>query len=186
MATPPHAANAAHAAHPANASAKRVKGLLVLLGAVVALAGGALLALNGAFSTPSRAAVSPPTPKASPPPRPAASATAAAAASASKLVAAPADSAAAAAASAAPVTTGVMAATEPTSSTRADAGPGATRGVILLPTQAADHRVFIDRRAATVADGRVTAPCGRHELRIGSQGRPVSVDVPCGGEVSLP
>ena len=67
-----------------------------------------------------------------------------------------------------------------------DSGSGPQRGRIVLPASAADHRVFVDGRAAVVSDSRVIVTCGHHEVRIGTQGRAVPIDVACGTEVSLP
>ena len=70
----------------------------------------------------------------------------------------------------------------------ADAAPpiDAQRGVLVLPASAADHRVFVDGRVTVVTSSRITLACGHHEVRIGSQGRTIPVDVSCGRETALP
>lgn len=85
------------------------------------------------------------------------------------------------------VATGVADASAPPS----DAGRGSrddagAAGVILLPKTASGHRVFVDGRLAYPTGGRVDVACGRREVRIGSQGPPRWLDVPCGGEIELP
>ena len=62
----------------------------------------------------------------------------------------------------------------------------ATRGVLVLGPSALGHRIFIDGRVVPTADGRVTVSCGRHDLRVGSQGKSASIDVPCGRELIVP
>ncbi len=60
-----------------------------------------------------------------------------------------------------------------------------TDGVIVLPKEAADHRVFVDSKVVTVKNSRAVVPCGTHEIRIGSRGTPQTIDVACGGEISV-
>jgi hypothetical protein len=69
-----------------------------------------------------------------------------------------------------------------------DAGvvnPGADRGVLLMPPAADSHRVYVDGRLAGVPPPPIVVGCGKHVVKIGSQGREQSVIVPCGGSVSL-
>jgi hypothetical protein len=59
-------------------------------------------------------------------------------------------------------------------------------GTVLLPSRAADHRIFVDgRRARTDGVAPLRLKCGPHVIQIGSGGTPETVDVPCGGEVQL-
>ncbi len=71
----------------------------------------------------------------------------------------------------------------------ADAGAvaniGAERGVLLMPPAADSHRVYVDGRLAGVPPPPIVVGCGKHVVKIGSQGREQSVNVPCGGSVSL-
>jgi hypothetical protein len=60
-----------------------------------------------------------------------------------------------------------------------------TDGVILLPPEAADHRVYVDGKVVPVKNSRGVVPCGTHEIRIGSHGTPQTLNVACGGETSV-
>jgi hypothetical protein len=64
-------------------------------------------------------------------------------------------------------------------------GSGET-GEINAGAPAAGHRVFVDGK--TVGEGANTyrVKCGPHTVKIGSGGKPMSVDVPCGGSVNVP
>ena len=62
---------------------------------------------------------------------------------------------------------------------------GAERGVLLMPPAADSHRVYVDGRLAGVPPPPIVVGCGKHVVKIGSQGREQSVIVPCGGSVSL-
>jgi hypothetical protein len=72
--------------------------------------------------------------------------------------------------------------------TAAVAAPTAstTEGTIVLPPEAAGHRVFVDGRVIEVKGSRAMVPCGARELRIGSQGPAQKLDVACGGETAVP
>lgn len=61
-----------------------------------------------------------------------------------------------------------------------------TDGVIVLPTSAAGHRVFVDGRVVEVKNSRASVPCGTHEVRVGSGGTARKLDILCGGETELP
>jgi len=61
-----------------------------------------------------------------------------------------------------------------------------TDGVIVLPPETADHRVYVDGHVVSIKNSRAVVPCGSHEIRIGSHGTPRTVDVACGGETSVP
>jgi len=61
----------------------------------------------------------------------------------------------------------------------------AARGVLLMPPGADSHRVYVDGRLAGIPPPPIVVGCGRHTVKIGSQGRDQSVDVPCGGSVSV-
>jgi tetratricopeptide (TPR) repeat protein len=74
---------------------------------------------------------------------------------------------------------------------RSDAGASAPRpvdpahGVVHLPKSAESHRVFVDGRTYATEGDNLIVLCGHHEIRIGSQGTPHPIDVPCGGEVDF-
>lgn len=59
------------------------------------------------------------------------------------------------------------------------------RGVLLMPPAADSHRVYVDGRLAGVPPPPIVVGCGKHVVKIGSQGLEQTVIVPCGGSVSL-
>jgi hypothetical protein len=61
-----------------------------------------------------------------------------------------------------------------------------TDGVIVLPPEAADHRVYVDGRVVRVKNSRAVVACGAREIRIGSRGARRTVDVACGAETAVP
>lgn len=62
----------------------------------------------------------------------------------------------------------------------------AADGTIVLPQEAADHRVYVDGKVVAVKGSRAVVPCGVHEIRIGSHGASRKLDVACGGETTVP
>jgi hypothetical protein len=58
-------------------------------------------------------------------------------------------------------------------------------GELRLPPSAAGHRLIVDNRAVGEAASHVRIACGRHVIRIGTGGRKLNVDVPCGGSVAV-
>lgn len=60
------------------------------------------------------------------------------------------------------------------------------RGELDLPARATGHRIYVDRRVVGEGAEPVQIACGRHLLRIGSQGKWHAVDVPCGGVLTVP
>jgi serine/threonine protein kinase len=58
-------------------------------------------------------------------------------------------------------------------------------GELLMPRNAAGHRIYVDGR--TVGEGLdpIRVSCGPHAVRIGSAGRVHHVDVPCGSSLPL-
>ncbi len=81
-----------------------------------------------------------------------------------------------------------MLAPAPMPSASAGAAPrpvSPSRGLVITPAEAAGHRVFVDGRLACAGATRCEVRCGRRVVRIGSQGRAQSVDVPCGGEIAI-
>ncbi|MDB4934773.1 MAG: hypothetical protein JWP87_1745 [Labilithrix sp.] len=60
----------------------------------------------------------------------------------------------------------------------------ADSSLVTFPAYAQGHRVFLDGRVITVADGTPTPiKCGRHMLKIGSARKPRVLDFACGREV---
>jgi hypothetical protein len=68
----------------------------------------------------------------------------------------------------------------------AGAGADSTTGVILLPPEAAGHRLFVDGRVVDVDKSRAEVACGTREVKIGSRGVAQKLDVACGGSTELP
>lgn len=61
--------------------------------------------------------------------------------------------------------------------------PTTTR--ITFPRSPISHRVWIDGALAGDDRNPMTITCGRHTIKVGSQGRARVVDLPCGGETKL-
>jgi hypothetical protein len=59
--------------------------------------------------------------------------------------------------------------------------PQAQVGSISLASSATGHRLFVDN--SVYASGSAVVSCGRHFVRVGSRGRAMTVDVPCGTDV---
>ncbi|HEY1956943.1 MAG TPA: serine/threonine-protein kinase [Polyangiaceae bacterium] len=59
------------------------------------------------------------------------------------------------------------------------------RGRIVFPAWAKEHRVYVDHHVAGDGSKPLDLACGAHVVRIGSHGKTQSVDVPCGGDVSV-
>jgi serine/threonine-protein kinase len=49
----------------------------------------------------------------------------------------------------------------------------------------AGRRIFVDARTVGQTPEAVVVKCGLHRVRIGSAGKTLTVDVPCGGEVEV-
>jgi len=49
----------------------------------------------------------------------------------------------------------------------------------------AGHRVYVDGRVLGEGPGPLLAPCGSHEVKVGSQGTAKTLDLPCGGAITL-
>ncbi len=47
------------------------------------------------------------------------------------------------------------------------------------------HRIFVDGHAVGETPATVSAPCGMHQVQIGSKGTLRKVEIPCGGSVSV-
>jgi serine/threonine-protein kinase len=47
------------------------------------------------------------------------------------------------------------------------------------------RRIFVDHRSVGQTPAAVLVKCGVHEIKIGSSGRPSTIDIPCGGEIAL-
>jgi len=77
-----------------------------------------------------------------------------------------------------------LAAAGPTSLAPASTpAPAPTVGTLRLDDSAEGQRVFVDGVALSATAAIVR--CGPHEVAVGSTGRTRSIDVPCGGEVTV-
>lgn len=62
---------------------------------------------------------------------------------------------------------------------------GPQKGAIDVPMRAEGHRVFVDGKVAAQGPKVIVVDCGEHVVRIGHDGRDQSIDVPCGGRVTV-
>jgi hypothetical protein len=63
------------------------------------------------------------------------------------------------------------------------AAPATTR--VLFPRSSISHRVWIDGVLVGDDQQSITTKCGRHTIKIGSQGKARDLDLPCGRETTL-
>jgi hypothetical protein len=70
----------------------------------------------------------------------------------------------------------------PPASTRS---PSSTEGDIVTPAAVGSHRIFVDGRYVGDSPGPIHVHCGEHTVKVGSNGSPHTVSVPCGGEISV-
>jgi hypothetical protein len=63
------------------------------------------------------------------------------------------------------------------------AEPVPTVGTLLIDSSVDGHRVFVDGVALSAPAAMIK--CGPHEVAIGSLGRTRTIEVPCGGEVTV-
>lgn len=96
---------------------------------------------------------------------------------------APAASASAVLAVASPSALASSSAAKPISSAPVMVPEGAGR--LLTDTADAGHRIFVDGKLAGSSGKPVVVACGSHQVRLGSAGRLQTLDVPCGGDVTL-
>ena len=81
---------------------------------------------------------------------------------------------------------GVAPAPVASASARAIAGAVAsTKGSIVTATRSHDHRIYVDGQLAGETGRTIEVRCGRHQARYGSRGRWQTIDVPCGGQLTL-
>jgi hypothetical protein len=173
----PVAAATTAAAKPARPTSPAVP---IAIAALV-LGGGGFAAFH-LLRTPSppKIAVTPPTSAVVVEPLPIPSASAAVSASS-----APAASTSAPAAASASAT----AADDASAAASASAAPSASAqipegfGELSTAGAASGHRIFVDGKVAGETPGTVRVPCGAHTVKLGSGGKPLNVDVPCGGSV---
>ncbi|MFI5297335.1 MAG: hypothetical protein ACHREM_04495 [Polyangiales bacterium] len=60
-----------------------------------------------------------------------------------------------------------------------------TLGMVVLPTSVHGQTIVVDDNLNGRAQPTLSLRCGRHDIRFGARGKRQSVDVPCGGTVTL-
>ncbi len=193
ISSPPAPSTGTYDAIPARARSSR-GGLVALLVATALAAGVAgtfgfihyQRAKTGAplhSSTTSAVAKPPPTTTAAPfvPP---ASASAAPSAPVSASEPVPAPSASAPASAAPSASASATPSSAPSSApSPSEIPPG--MGVLKTAGAAPNRRIFVDERTLGQTPESVTVKCGTHTVRLGSAGHNQTVDVPCGGEITV-
>jgi len=58
-------------------------------------------------------------------------------------------------------------------------------GIVKTTGAAPGRRIFVDEKTLGQTPESVTVKCGQHSVRLGSAGRPQTIDVPCRGEVTV-
>lgn len=58
--------------------------------------------------------------------------------------------------------------------------------LVTFPDRARGHRIYVDKVVLKDASRTVKIKCGKRTIKIGSAGRARSMDLPCGGELSIP
>jgi hypothetical protein len=71
----------------------------------------------------------------------------------------------------------------PTGAQAAQPKSDARVGTLRVDPQAEGHRVWVDGIVLTAEAALVR--CGEHQVRVGSAGRTRTIDVPCGGEITV-
>ena len=59
-------------------------------------------------------------------------------------------------------------------------------GTVTVAPARSGHRVFVDGRVVGESPGTFTVRCGWRAVRVGSQGQTLNLEVPCGGDLSIP
>jgi eukaryotic-like serine/threonine-protein kinase len=58
-------------------------------------------------------------------------------------------------------------------------------GVVKTTGAAPGRRIFVDEKTLGQTPETVTVKCGKHVVRLGSSGKSQTIDVPCGGEITV-
>jgi len=58
-------------------------------------------------------------------------------------------------------------------------------GIVNGPAESKGRRIFVDGKSIGEGPGELAAPCGTHQVKVGSSGKERAVDIPCGGKVDL-
>lgn len=57
--------------------------------------------------------------------------------------------------------------------------------LVTLPESARGHRIYVDGRVMTVGAEPIKVKCGMHTIKIGSSGKPRSIELPCGRDLTI-
>jgi hypothetical protein len=74
---------------------------------------------------------------------------------------------------------------EPSTSTSASAASPSSMGLLRTSAAPAGYRIFVDGQTVGQTPAAVLVDCGARSVKVGSAGRPRTIDVPCGGEISV-
>lgn len=86
----------------------------------------------------------------------------------------------------APASASASPASPPSGSEAADEGTlAADMGRIRTAGAVAGRRIFVDDKTVGQTPASVVVKCGRHTVKLGSAGKPQTLDVPCRGDVSF-
>jgi PEGA domain len=58
-------------------------------------------------------------------------------------------------------------------------------GVIRTTGAVPGRRIFVDEKTLGQTPASVTVTCGQHTVRLGSSGKPQTIAVPCGSEITV-
>jgi serine/threonine-protein kinase len=64
-------------------------------------------------------------------------------------------------------------------------GVAADMGVVRTAGASPGRRIFVDEKTVGQTPQSVTTKCGVRQIRLGSSGKTQSIDVPCGGEITV-
>jgi serine/threonine-protein kinase len=57
--------------------------------------------------------------------------------------------------------------------------------VIKTEGAAPNRRIFFDEKVVGQTPETVTVKCGSHVVKLGSSGKPQTIDLPCGAEITI-
>jgi len=58
-------------------------------------------------------------------------------------------------------------------------------GLVHTTGAAPNRRIFVDDKTVGQTPESVTVKCGTHMVKLGSAGKPQSIDIPCGAEITV-
>ncbi|MGZ3454174.1 MAG: hypothetical protein ACXWUG_23350 [Polyangiales bacterium] len=63
--------------------------------------------------------------------------------------------------------------------------PAPTTGTLVAPAWTKGRRVWIDGNPLAGHAPKIDAPCGKHQVKVGANGKTRAVSIPCGGEIKV-